>query len=220
MEIFPKVIVQNPSSDTTIQLTNPPTFTPTITPTVPPIGPEITIFGVARADGTITSPVGTDMQGRPIYERPVPQGFLLFLEVRPGPGGRAPGTVTFREFGAPDLQIATANNVGNGSSDVCDDGSSPSFIGGVPASPPTFTNINAINDLTCRFEHRSSGTACTFNGADFGFVLPLQSTAQFCTAVGVGAEYAFPPGSTVLTARVLDNIGQPGVPASIVIDVE
>ena len=126
--------------------------------------------------------------------------------------------MTFREFGAPDLQIVTGNNLGNGSADVCDDGSSPSFIGGVPASPPTFTNINAINDLTCRFEHRSSGTACTFNGADFGLV-DAKSTAQYCTTVGVGAEYGFPPGLTVLTGRVLDNIGQPGVSASIVSDV-
>ncbi len=42
---------------------------------------------------------------------------------------------------------------------------------------------------------------------------------QFCPASGVGAEIGFLPGDTRVTARATDNIGQPGVAASIIIRV-
>jgi hypothetical protein len=125
----------------------------------------------------------------------------------------------------PSFQIITSRPLGNGSASVCDKGPPP-MIGGVPAvDPPTFGGsqaaANAINDLSCRFDARTAGSlACTrdaFQQVE-GFVSSA-STVQFCTNPGVGAEIAFPLGDTTLTARVLDVLGQPGPPASIVIRV-
>jgi len=42
---------------------------------------------------------------------------------------------------------------------------------------------------------------------------------QFCSELGGGAEIAFPPGDTRVSARVTDVLGQPGPPASIIIRV-
>ena len=42
---------------------------------------------------------------------------------------------------------------------------------------------------------------------------------QFCPALGIGSELAFPVGDTRVTARVTDIIGQPGPPSSIIIRV-
>ncbi len=125
----------------------------------------------------------------------------------------------------PDLQIVTSRALGNGSTDVCDIGPLPLPLGGVPAvDPPSFGGSqfasNAINDLSCRFGARgSSGEACTRNEfQEDSFVKPT-TTLQFCTEIGVGMEIAFPPGDTRLTVRVRDVIGQPGLPASMIVRV-
>jgi hypothetical protein len=80
---------------------------------------------------------------------------------------------------------------------------------------------NAINDLSCRFESRSvSSSACTRDPfQQEGTFTGVGTTVQFCTHQGVGTELAFPVGDTILTARVLDELGFPGPPHSIVIRV-
>jgi hypothetical protein len=114
--------------------------------------------------------------------------------------------------------------LGNGSGEVCDDGPDPP-IGGVPAvDPPQFggtqSSANAINDLACRFNARATtGDACTRNNQQDPSFVVASTRVQFCPAVGVGAEIAFPLGETRITARATDVIGQPGLASSIIIRV-
>ena len=203
--------------------------TPTPTATFRTIGGQITAFGVARADGRVVNSIGPDDRGFPTFLRPA-SGFLIYLEAKPGISGRAVGTVTFRSDASdpgvlPDAQFMVSRALGNGSPAVCDRGPPPN-IGGVPASNSMIfggsqAGSNAINDLSCRFDARTaSNLACTrdaFQQVE-GFVAN-DSTIQFCTSPGVGAEIAFSLGDTTVTARVLDILGQPGPPASIVIRV-
>jgi hypothetical protein len=203
-------------------------LTSTVTPTFRTIGGEVTAFGVARADGLPVASIGPNDFGYPTFLRPA-SGFLIYFEAKPGISGRPLGTKTFNSDPTnpavlPDFQIVTSQPLGNGSTAVCDAGASE-VVGGVPAvTPPVFGGSqavsNAINDLSCRFDVRSASTvACTRDNFHVdGFVSPASRT-QFCTTLGVGAEFAFPIGDTTLTARVLDNIGQPGPPANIVIRV-
>ncbi|HSP98407.1 MAG TPA: hypothetical protein VL049_14365 [Candidatus Dormibacteraeota bacterium] len=205
------------------------TKSPTITPTFATIGPLINAMGVARADGQVTQPIDTAGDGTPIFQRAVGFGFFLYIEARPGLGNRPVGQVTYNsDLGdpnaLPNLQVVVSRALGNGSTDVCDDGPDPP-IGGVPATnPPMFggsqTSANAINDLSCRFNARTtSGDACTDNSQQDPSFVVATTRVQFCPAVGVGSEIAFPVGDTRVTARITDVIGQPGPPASIIIRV-
>jgi hypothetical protein len=206
------------------------TRTPTITPTFATIGPQVAFFGLARADGRVVTPVATAPDGAPIYSRAMPFGFLIVLEFRPGQGGLDVGTSTFRSSPSdpnllPDVQMVSSHALGNGSAAICDI-TAPSFIGGVPAvNPPMFGGTqaaaNAINDLACRFDARTTTTdACTRNAAaEERFVSTGSRIVQFCSEVGVGQELAFRLGDTRLTARGLDVAGRPGPPASIVVRV-
>ena len=173
--------------------------------------------------------IGPQDDGFLTYVRPR-SGFLIYVEAKPGISGLPVGTVTF-DFDPtdpnvlPDLQILVSRAIGDGSSAVCDDGPLPLPLGGVPATVPvTFGGspavAGAINDFACRFDARgASALACTRDtfGVD-SFANP-QSRVQFCTSSGVGAELAFPVGDTILTARVRDTAGQPGLPRSIAIRV-
>jgi hypothetical protein len=224
-----------PTRTATVTRSATPTITPLVsatpTATFRTIGGEITAFGVARADGRIIDTIGPDDHGYLTYVRP-PSGFLIYVEAHPGISGRPVGSVTFRSDPTdpnvlPDLQMVASRVLGNGSTAVCDVGPAPNQpLGGVPAvDPPMFGGSqgvsNAINDLGCRFDARgSTALACTrdpFQQVE-AFVNP-NSTVQFCTTAGVGSEMAFSIGDTILTARVLDVVGQPGHPMSIVIRV-
>ena len=190
----------------------------------------ITAFGVARADGNVVSTIGPEDHGFLTYVRQS-RGFFIFVEAKPGISGRPVGTVTFNSSVhdpnvLPDFQIEASRALGNGSLAVCDTGPSPSNLGGVPAvNPAVFGGSqavsNAINDFSCRFDARTTSMlACTRDAfeqtPDF---VGSDSTVQFCTTAGVGAEIAFPVGDTILTARVRDVVGQPGPPMSIVVRV-
>jgi len=186
---------------------------------------------VARADGRVVGPIPPDGSGAPVFLRP-PSGFLIYVEAKPGVSGRNVGQQTFESNPAdpnvlPDLQIVSSRPLGNGSAAVCDTGPPRSgTAGGVPAvDPAQFGGAqaisDAINDLSCRFEARvASSLACTRDGfSQIESFVAAGSTMQFCTNPGVGAELAFPPGNTHLTVRVLDVVGQPGPPATIIIRV-
>jgi hypothetical protein len=184
---------------------------------------------VARADGIVVAPIGTDAQGIPIFERPLPQGFFVVAEARPGVSGRPVGQTTFNWNSAdpnllPDFQLVSKNELGDGSTKVCDDGTIPP-AGGVPAvDPPQFGGsqfiANAINDLGCRFNARpSSGDACTKDVFGVAKYVNPVSTMQFCPQVGIGAEIAFPVGDTLLSLRLRDVQGRPGPTAQIIIRV-
>jgi hypothetical protein len=203
-----------------------PTRTATATPAVP-IGPVITFFGVIRADDTQLTPTpGVP----PIYTRPSGHGFSLVIEGGLGLSKAAVGSSAFQSdvMSFPDLQIEVSNSLGNGSGAVCDrSGPSP---GGVPAVNPasfasTQTNINAVNDLACRFldgtgapvGRRGSDACVMFDSGDFGFVNKQMSTIQFCGFIDQLIE--FPPGDTLVTARLRDVDGNPGSPAQLMIHV-
>ena len=209
--------------------TRTPTFTASITPTFATIGAEISYFGVADANGQIDSPVGTAADGTRIFERPLPQGFFVVIEAKPGSSRRPVGSQTFNWSPSdpnllPDLQLVSSRALGNGSAAVCDDGTPPN-LGGVPAvDPPQFggtqSSANAINDLSCRFDARKTASdACTRNQFQTESFVDPTTTVQFCPRVSIGAEIAFPLGDTRLTVRARDSLGQPGHPASIIVRV-
>lgn len=180
---------------------------------------------MANLSGVAPTPIGTDKGGNPIYRVLVRQGFYLVVEAKKGAGRRSVGTTVFNwaeddPSVRPDLQIQPARPLGNGSGAVCDRGPVPAPVGGVPAiTPPSFAGTqlvaDVLNDLGCRFNVRSSsGEACTGSGGSF-FFLGSGTDEQFCALVGT--EFSFPSGDTLLTVRVLDTIGQPGLPKSFVI---
>jgi hypothetical protein len=187
-------------------------------------------MGVASADGQVTQPIGSAADGTPIYSRQVPEGFFVVIEAKPGPSNRPVGTTTFNWVAddpnsLPNLQIVVSRPLGDGSTRVCDNQNNPP-VGGVPAvDPPMFGGTqaaaDAINDLACRFDARTtSADACTRNTSEDATFVVSQTKVQFCPQIGIGAEIAFPTGvDTRVTARVTDTLGQPGLPAAIIIRV-
>jgi hypothetical protein len=206
---------------------------PTRTPTAStPQGPIITYFGLARADETLIQPSGTTPDGIPIYARPFGNGFRLVIEGAPGPSFEEPGvsSFSFGGFAYADLQVQSTRDLGNGSDEVCD--RSGGTAGGVPAIvPPSFAEtpeiIATVNDFSCRFVDGSdafrgrsnSGESCVQNPPEsgvFNFVDP-RTRVQFCALVDLALR--FPPGDTLLTARLRDVLGNVGTTRQIVVRV-
>lgn len=228
-----------PSSAPTTPRSPPPisfttTVTPTPTPTFTPApgsGPPITHLGLARADDQPLVAQGNDAAGRPIYASPLGFGIVIIIEGRPDAQGGRLGNTAYSASGLPDLQMIVSRPLGNGSPIVCD--TRPPLLGGVPAPDPlVFTDApgesDAINDLGCRVDARTvpndGGTGqglgpCTRNANGEGAFVDSATKVQFCPALGVGAELAFPLGDTRVTARATDVLGQPGPPASIIIRI-
>jgi len=200
-----------------------------------PAGPLITHFGLARADEFTFGPMDLDSQGRPIFFGGLGSGFRMVIEARPGTDGRTPGENAFNSDTSdptqlPDLQVLVSRPLGNGSAVVCD--KTPPGAGGVPGiSPPHFATAqavaDAVNDLGCRFDdgtgqpraRTSQLDACTRSDQDFGygFVDP-STTVQFCALIDSNSP--FPPGDTVVAARVRDDTGTLGAVREIVVRVE
>lgn len=163
-----------------------------------------------------------------IYPRPNGNGFSLVVEGMPGLSGAAVGNSAYQPSltSLPDLQVEVSNPLGNGSSAVCD--SSGPTPGGVPAvDPPNFAptqvDINAVNDLACRFLDgngapmgRNSDSCVLFPSGDFKFANPM-TTTQFCGLID--RALSFPSGDTMVTARLRDVNGNAGPQAQIVIRV-
>lgn len=205
------------------------TLAPTVTPTGQARGPEITFFGVTRADDMLLEPTG--MSGNiPIYTPIFGFGFSLVVEGKPGPSRQRVATSTLIEGGAPDLQIQVTRPLGDGSQFVCDD--TPPLLGGVPATnPPDFSDSSPINDrmndLACRFidgagnkvaRSCSDSTACVL-GIDGQYgCINGETTAQFCGFMG--QITAFPPGDTLVTVRLRDfPAGNFGAPRQLIIRI-
>lgn len=172
---------------------------------------------------------GTTPEGVRIFERPTAAGFSLIIEGRPGISGANVGSSAFQQGlnAYPDLQVQVTRPLGDGSPAVCD--RVPPDAGGVPAiDPPNFeetaNHISIVNDLACRFLNglgdpggRGQLDACVLMpSGDFRFVDPT-STIQFCGFIDRVAE--FPPGDTLVSARLRDTAGHVGPPASIVIRI-
>jgi hypothetical protein len=189
-------------------------------------GPQITFFGVARADDSVLDPSGFDRDGRPIYERPTGAGMFLVIEAHPGDAGAPVGASGYDPAGGlPDLQLLVSRGLGDGSSTVCK--------GGVPATDPlrftdSSTVVEAINDLGCHVNdgagnpvgRNASTLACTRSDGPgsfgYGFVDPT-TTTQYC--VPIDTPWAFAPGDTIVAARVRDGQGNVGLTQQIVVRV-
>lgn len=229
-------MTRTPSSTPSVTLSTTASRTPSVTATptatVPP-EPRIVYFGLVRADDQIVPATGTTPEGWPVYERPFGSGFSIVLEAQPGGAGTALGLSTFQwnpgdPSVLPDLAIVSSRPLGNGSTEVCDD--QPPRLGGVPAAqwvsvlPPPQEIADAINDLACRFKNglgmtsgRGRDEACSaFQDGTYRFLVNT-ATVQFCGFVN--ESIAFPPGETVLTARVRDTAGRWSETRSIVVRI-
>lgn len=202
-----------------------PVPTPTDTP-VAEGGPQITYFGVARADDFALDPSAFDRDGRPIYVRPTGQGMFLVIEAHPGTAGASIGPNGYDPAGGlPDVQFLVSRPLGDGSLAVCS--------GGVPATDPLrFTDsldvANAINDLGCRINdgagnplaRTAPSLACTRSDAPGGFgygFVDATTTIQYC--LPVARMWSFPMGDTIVAARVRDSEGRVGLTQQIVVRV-
>jgi hypothetical protein len=180
------------------------------------------------AFNTVLTPTTTDDSGNPVYERITGAGFFLVVEAKAGKSRRPPGGSTSNgdSQNPPDLQIEATNNLGNGSSLVCDVGPAPNQpLGGVPGiNPPSFDFsspqvVAAMNDFGCRFDIHTDQFPCTNNdNGNPAFVKP-DSSVQYCTMSVLGNELHFPRGDTLVTVQVRDTGGNIGFPQRIVIRV-
>lgn len=215
-----------PTATVTSTVTDTPTITPTPTPTATPVPPEIVVFGVARADDLVQPPDAVDDAGRAVYFRAQGQGMSLFVEARRG-SARLEDSTYDPAGTATGVELLTSRPLGDGSPAVCD--YDPPLIGGVPGfDPPLFSDEpavrDAVNDLGCRFNDgtgaprgRTATAACTRDaGALYDFTDP-RSELQFC--LPIAKAWAFPPGDTVVAARVRDVFGRVSAVREIVIRV-
>ena len=188
---------------------------------------------MTHADESLIDPSGTTPEGLLIFRRSPGLGFNLVVEGKPGPSGipiadAGHPALTYVPGAFPSLQIEVSRPLGNGSPAVCD--ASGSTAGGVPAvTPPDFaptqTNINSVNDLSCRFldgagamrGRTASVDSCVVPATGLPQFANTASTVQFCGQIN--GYLAFPPGDTVVTVRLSDENGNPGAPAQFVVAV-
>lgn len=203
------------------------TYTGTPTPTRVP-GPVVTFFGIANANGTLSQPIGTTVDGVPIYERQLGFGFIIVVEGRRGGDNTALGQSSFtyepgNPRSLPDLQLLASRSIGDGSSAVCDN--SPPDFGGVPGVSSydgSQRTADAINDFGCRFvdgsgnptARLSSGACVLYPNGEYRFVDP-QSQIEYCATVS--QPMRFQKGDTRLTVRLRDVKGMTGGVAQIVV---
>lgn len=163
-----------------------------------------------------------------MYLRPGGAGFFLVIEAKPGKSGSPPGVKTSNgdDKNPPDLQIEANNNLGNGSTLICDVGPAPGQpLGGVPGiDPPSFdfsspAVVAALNDFGCRFDIHTPDFPCTNNARDNPAYVRSDSTLQYCTMSVLGHELDFPSGDTLLTVQVRDAAGNIGFPQRLVVRV-
>lgn len=217
-----------PPPPATATVTRTRTISPTPTPTSNARGPEITFFGLTRADDIRMQPTGVE-NGVTVYQPAFGFAFSLVIEAKPGPSRARVGNSTYIDGGSPDLQIQVTRPLGNGSTLVCDD--APPTLGGVPPiNPPSFAdtpaNADRFNDLGCRFidgggnkvgRQCGDSTACVLGEDGIFGCATSDATIQFCGFVG--QALTFPRGDTLVTARVRDVQGNLGAPRQMLIRV-
>jgi hypothetical protein len=217
-----------PSPPPSPTVTRTRTISPTPTATANARGPEITFFGVTRADDILLESTGVE-NGVPVYEPAFGFAFSLVVEAKPGPTRARVGNASFIDGDSPDLQVQVTRPLGDGSALVCDD--MPPLLGGVPAiNPPSFENTAAnadrLNDLGCRFIDGSGervgrqcgeSTACVLGGDGIFACASAEATIQFCGFIG--QALTFPAGDTLVTVRVRDVQGNFGAARQLLVRV-
>ena len=194
----------------------------------------MTFFGIAHTDGCFACDVpsctcggtpsptpGFDQQGRRVFQTAGGR-FLLVVEAKPGVNGAKVGSNLDVDptVERPDLQIESDQNMGAGSTAVCDIGPTGGGIPGInPADfgPSQFVS-NALADFACRFEFHLAASPCTLNRNGLESTLgTVATTAQFCDQVSTTA--AFPLGDSVVSVQVVDVQGHVGPTAQIIVRV-
>jgi hypothetical protein len=205
----------------------PMTTTPTATAVVevPAVGgslgtlePGITVLGLTTADDRPLQPDVTDEEGRPVFVRPFGQGMTLLVEARQG------RTETYNAAGGlPDLQVIVSQALGDGGEAVCEE---DGRTGGVPSNPELDFDAPgaaaAINDLGCRaYTRRGLNVQAAFakpaGDSDVWGFIDSGSTVQF--GIPIAKAWAFPPGRTIVAARVRTSTGTLSPIREIVIEV-
>jgi len=146
---------------------------------------------------------------------------LLVVEAKPGSSGAKVGSnlIVDPSMQRPDLRLENTQNMGGGSTAVCDIGPGG---GGIPGINPTdfgpsqFVS-DALADFACRFEFHLAAAPCTLDSNGLDSTLSPSTTAQFCDQVSATA--AFPDGESLLTVQVADIVGNIGPTAQIVVRV-
>jgi hypothetical protein len=191
--------------------------------------PQITFFGVTRADDTPVDPIGNTADDIPIYLRLSGFGFSLVVEGKPGTPAVPLGTSSYSSDDVnqlPDLQVEVSQPLGDGSVAVCDD-TNPDF-GGVPAVNPfdfSPAEAPAVNDLACRFKDgqgqpvaRNSTYPCTRFPPELEYhLVDPTSTVQFCGEIA--KPLSFQVGDTIVAARIRDIDGNVSAAAQLIIRV-
>ena len=190
------------------------TISVTAAPSLPPPplalskGPEITYFGIAKADGTLINQTTALADGTAVYSYPSGSGFIVVVEVKPGSSGSTPGYLVYNASGAPDLQIISNTPLGNGNAAVCEPyrGS----VGGIPAASPfsladATVITNTLNDFGCRFQ---SGRATLDQSFNYAYA-NSSSQRQYYLVVSSATKFR-DNWTTTLQVKMRDQAGNFG----------
>ncbi len=196
-----------------------------------PSGPTITTFSLLPDDLEFVLPRGFDAAGRPIYMASGTLNWLL-VEGRAGASLELVGLNSVQDLGSPDLQMIVSRPLGQGNPVICDQFEADPTMSGVPATVPfSFSGDAAtpqrLNDLGCRFDEDLDGPAGQIDPIDSCVRLPSlaldfadpASEVQFCGRVTTRND-GFPPGDTIVAARLRDRAGNLGEKREIVVRVE
>ncbi len=186
-----------------------------------PRGPVITTMALLPQSGQFFGPDGHDSEGRPVYNS-LGVGTLI-VEGRMGDLFQRIGDMAFTPGELPDLQAIVSQPLGDGNPAVCDQ----SVLGGIAATVPfgfraDSASIARINDLGCRVDDGqgfSLGRTDPFDSCvvpSFSFADPT-TEIQFCAPIP-NAE-SFPPGDTIVAARMRAEGGTLGAIREIVVRV-
>ncbi len=186
-----------------------------------PRGPVITTMAMLDR-GAYVAPIDYDDFGRPVYESS--GSGTVVVEGRVGASFRAVGEEALAIGSLPDFQAIVSRPLGDGNPAVCDQPER----GGVAATTPFGfrgdpVSIERINDFGCRVDdgtgqavgRRDPLTSCE-DSSFFDFLDPT-TDIQFCAQLPRAA--AFPPGDTVLAARIRDLDGVLGAVREMIVRV-
>jgi len=148
--------------------------------------------------------------------------FLIVVEGARGTSNRDPGqNLVVVDDERPDVQVLFSNDLGDGSSTVCDKGPAPNPSGGVPGIDPAIFGpeahvTQALQDVACRFSvHSTSAEACTRDGFGHFTYLGSGTRRQYCFAVSPNTMFV--PGSTAIAVQLVDTQGNIGPVQEIVV---